>query len=301
MSELQSNGQGYRCPCCAEVIKADAIVCRFCGAGLSMQHFQACPYCAEFIGHGAVICRFCERNVSQALGADSGPVSTPKSALNDFAQMDAMSNKHEPPDVLNGVLSGLTQDDPVRSYVDQISHIPTISEQQELELAKREAMGGDVGAIARRELVQSNLAMVVAIAQTYVQKGLPLLDLIHEGNLGLIRATERFNQSLGYKFSAYASLWIHQAIMQALAGKSKACEAAALNTQGEVVLPQGIWQALATLSPKERNVLSLRFGLDDGRQRSLDEVADLMAVSPERIRQTEATLLRKLRSAKRAI
>jgi RNA polymerase sigma factor (sigma-70 family) len=303
MAAPLADDQPYRCPCCAEKIKADAIVCRFCGAGLSRDHFQPCPHCAEMIRKGAQVCRFCQGKVSAGTSpqAKHGPApKLPVSPMLELAPKKPNSTNHEVIDALAEVLHGLSQDDPVRSYVNEISHIPMMSEQEEIELARREAMGGEDAAVARRELVQSNLALVAAIAKRYADKGMPLLDLIHEGNLGLIRATERFDQSLGYKFSTYVSLWIHQAITRALADKARVNEEPSSYALGEVVLPEGIWQALATLTPKERSVLSLRFGLDDGRQRSLTEVAELMSVTPDRIRQMEATLLRKLRSARRS-
>jgi RNA polymerase primary sigma factor len=275
------------------------------------------------------------------------------------------------------VSKGLSSDDPVRMYLREIGRIPLLSADQEIELARKIEMGGADGAIAKRRLVQANLRLVVSIAKKYVGRGMLFLDLIQEGNLGLIRAAEKFDYERGYKFSTYATWWIRQAITRAIADQARtiripvhmvetinklkkmtrklaqdkgrkpteeeiaesmeitvgklreiikvAQEPISLETPigkeedsrlGDFIedreaetpassvtqelLREDIIEVMAGLSPRERDVLRLRFGLDDGRQRTLEEVGQLFGVTRERIRQIEAKALRKLRHPNRS-
>lgn len=272
---------------------------------------------------------------------------------------------------------GLTNDDPVRTYLRDIGRISLLSADQEIELARRIETGGSDGAIAKKRLVNSNLRLVVSIAKKYVGRGMLFLDLIQEGNLGLIRAAEKFDHERGYKFSTYATWWIRQAITRAIADQARtiripvhmvetinklkkmtrklaqdkgrkpteeeiaesmeisvsklreivkvAQEPISLETPvgkeedsrlGDFIedrdaetpassvtqelLREDIIEVMAGLSPRERDVLRLRFGLDDGRQRTLEEVGQLFGVTRERIRQIEAKALRKLRHPNRS-
>jgi RNA polymerase primary sigma factor len=275
------------------------------------------------------------------------------------------------------VSKGLSSDDPVRMYLREIGRIPLLSADQEIELARKIEMGGAEGAIAKRRLVQANLRLVVSIAKKYVGRGMLFLDLIQEGNLGLIRAAEKFDYERGYKFSTYATWWIRQAITRAIADQARtiripvhmvetinklkkmtrklaqdkgrkpteeeiaesmeitvsklreivkvAQEPISLETPigkeedsrlGDFIedreaetpassvtqelLREDIIEVMAGLSARERDVLRLRFGLDDGRQRTLEEVGQLFGVTRERIRQIEAKALRKLRHPNRS-
>jgi RNA polymerase primary sigma factor len=275
------------------------------------------------------------------------------------------------------VSKGLSSDDPVRMYLREIGRIPLLTADQEIELARKIEQGGSDGAIAKRRLVQANLRLVVSIAKKYVGRGMLFLDLIQEGNLGLIRAAEKFDYERGYKFSTYATWWSRQAITRAIADQARtiripvhmvetinklkkvtrklaqdkgrkpteeeiaeameitvaklreivkvAQEPISLETPigkeedsklGDFIedreaetpatsvtqelLREDIIEVMAGLSPRERDVLRLRFGLDDGRQRTLEEVGQLFGVTRERIRQIEAKALRKLRHPNRS-
>jgi len=282
-----------------------------------------------------------------------------------------------PPESVDELSKGMSTDDPVRIYLREIGKIPLLSGQEEIELARQIERGGPDGAIAKRRLAQANLRLVVSIAKKYVGRGMAFLDLIQEGNLGVIRATEKFDHSRGYKFSTYATWWIRQAITRAIADQSRtiripvhmvetinkikrvtrelaqdkgrqpseeevaermevtvarlrelrkiAQEPVSLETPvgkeddsriGDFVedhnaetpiasitselLRSDLIEVMAGLSPRERDVLRLRFGLDDGRQRTLEEVGQLFGVTRERIRQIEAKALRKLRHPNRS-
>jgi len=271
-------------------------------------------------------------------------------------------------------LSGISIDDPVRMYLKEIGRVPLLTAQQEVELAKRMERGDEE---AKRKLIEANLRLVVAIAKKYVGRGMLFLDLIQEGNLGLIRAVEKFDWRKGYKFSTYATWWIRQAITRALADQARtiripvhmvetinklvrvsrqllqqkgreptpeeiaeemgltpervreimkiAQEPISLETPiGEeedshlgdfiedesvsspaeaasyTLLKEQLDSVLDTLTPRERKVLKLRFGLDDGRPRTLEEVGKEFGVTRERIRQIEAKALRKLRHPSRS-
>lgn len=272
---------------------------------------------------------------------------------------------------------GISIDDPVRMYLREIGRIKLLTADQEIDLARKIIEGGNVGAIAKRKLVQANLRLVVSIAKKYVGRGMLFLDLIQEGNLGLIRAAEKFDHERGYKFSTYATWWIRQAITRAIADQARTIRIpvhmvetinklkkvtrklaqdlsrkptedeiatemnisisklreiikvaqeplsletpigkeedsrlgdfiedkdadAPVKTVAQELLREDLAEVLSGLSPRERDVLRLRFGMDDGRQRTLEEVGQLFGVTRERIRQIEAKALRKLRHPNRS-
>ena len=272
------------------------------------------------------------------------------------------------------VPEGVSVDDPVRMYLKEIGKIPLLSAEEEVELAKRMELGDDE---AKKRLAEANLRLVVSIAKRYVGRGMLFLDLIQEGNLGLIKAVEKFDYTKGYKFSTYATWWIRQAITRAIADQARtiripvhmvetinklmrvsrqmvqelgrepsaeeiaakldmpvdrvreilkiAQEPVSLETPiGEeedshlgdfiqddnvpvpaeaatyIMLKEQIVDVLTTLTEREQKVLRLRFGLDDGRPRTLEEVGKEFQVTRERIRQIEAKALRKLRHPSRS-
>lgn len=271
-------------------------------------------------------------------------------------------------------LEGVSIDDPVRMYLKEIGKVPLLTSAEEIKLAKRMERGDEE---AKRRLIEANLRLVVSIAKKYVGRGMLFLDLIQEGNLGLIRAVEKFDWRKGYKFSTYATWWIRQAITRALADQARTIRIPVhmvetinklirvsrqlLQELGREPTPEEIGQALKmptervreiikiaqepisletpigeeedshlgdfiedqealapadaasftmlkeqlegvldTLTPRERKVLKLRFGLDDGRPRTLEEVGREFGVTRERIRQIEAKALRKLRHPSRS-
>jgi len=273
------------------------------------------------------------------------------------------------------ILKGINIDDPVRMYLKEIGKVPLLSGSEEIKLAKRMENGDDE---AKKRLAEANLRLVVSIAKRYVGRGMQFLDLIQEGNLGLIKAVEKFDYTKGYKFSTYATWWIRQAITRAIADQARtiripvhmvetinklirikrqllqelgrdatpdeiaiememepdkvrdilkiAQEPVSLETpigeeedshlgdfiQDEVVqapsdaatfalLKDQLSSVLHTLTDREQKVLRLRFGLDDGRARTLEEVGKEFEVTRERIRQIEAKALRKLRHPSRSI
>jgi len=289
--------------------------------------------------------------------------------------LDDAANGDDTPEY--GDVGSSAVDDPVRMYLREIGRIPLLSAKEEIELARKIAKGGEPGMVAKRKLVQANLRLVVSIAKKYVGRGMLFLDLIQEGNLGLIRAAEKFDHERGYKFSTYATWWIRQAITRAIADQARtiripvhmvetinklkkvtrkiAQEKSRKPTEEELAEAMGIsvsklrdiikvaqeplsletpigkeedsrlgdfiedrdaeapahavahellredlTEVLSGLSPRERDVLRLRFGLDDGRQRTLEEVGQLFGVTRERIRQIEAKALRKLRHPNRS-
>ncbi|MBP3855619.1 MAG: RNA polymerase sigma factor RpoD [Ruminiclostridium sp.] len=265
-------------------------------------------------------------------------------------------------------------DDPVKIYLKEIGRVPLLTPEEEIELAQR-MMQGDPN--AKRRLSEANLRLVVSIAKKYVGRGMQFLDLIQEGNLGLIKAVEKFDYTKGYKFSTYATWWIRQAITRAIADQARTIripvhmvetitkvkkvsstllhkngrEATAEEIADELKLPldrvreiirisqdpvsletpigeeedshlgdfipdedapapqeaasqmllkEQLDEVLGTLTEREGKVLRLRFGLDDGRQRTLEEVGKEFNVTRERIRQIEAKALRKLRHPSRS-
>jgi len=272
------------------------------------------------------------------------------------------------------VPEGISIDDPVRMYLKEIGKVPLLTADEEIELAKRMEQGDNS---AKRRLAEANLRLVVSIAKRYVGRGMLFLDLIQEGNLGLIKAVEKFDYRKGYKFSTYATWWIRQAITRAIADQARTIripvhmvetinklirvsrqllqelgreptpeeiakemnlpvekvrevmkisqEPVSLETPiGEeedshlgdfipddeapapaesaafTLLKEQLMDVLDTLTPREEKVLRLRFGLDDGRARTLEEVGKEFNVTRERIRQIEAKALRKLRHPSRS-
>lgn len=269
---------------------------------------------------------------------------------------------------------GVSIDDHVKMYLKEIGKVDLLDAEQETELAKRMAEGDEE---AKKKLAEANLRLVVSIAKRYVGRGMLFLDLIQEGNLGLIKAVDKFDYTKGYKFSTYATWWIRQAITRAIADQARTIripvhmvetinklvrvsrqlvqelgreptpeelskelnmplekvreiskisqEPVSLETPiGEeedshlgdfipdddapapsdaasfVLLKEQLVEVLKTLTPREEKVLKLRFGLDDGRQRTLEEVGKEFNVTRERIRQIEAKALRKLRHPSRS-
>lgn len=272
------------------------------------------------------------------------------------------------------VPEGIGMDDPVRMYLKEIGKVPLLSAQEEIELAEKMHYGDEK---AKKRLAEANLRLVVSIAKRYVGRGMLFLDLIQEGNLGLIKAVEKFDYTKGYKFSTYATWWIRQAITRAIADQARtiripvhmvetinklirvsrqllqeygrephvdeiaremnmneervreimkiAQEPVSLETPiGEeedsilgdfipdsdapapsemaafMLLKEQLMNVLDTLTQREAKVLRLRFGLDDGRARTLEEVGREFKVTRERIRQIEAKALRKLRHPSRS-
>ena len=273
-----------------------------------------------------------------------------------------------------GLLKGIAVDDPVRMYLKEIGKVPLLSAEEEIELAKRMEQGDET---AKQRLCEANLRLVVSIAKRYVGRGMLFLDLIQEGNLGLIKAVDKFDWRKGYKFSTYATWWIRQAITRSIADQARtiripvhmvetinklirisrqllqeygreplpeeiaremdisedkvreimkiAQELVSLETPigeeedshlGDFIpdddvpapaeaaafsmLKEQLVEVLDTLTEREQKVLRLRFGLDDGRARTLEEVGKTFDVTRERIRQIEAKALRKLRHPSRS-
>ena len=282
-------------------------------------------------------------------------------------------------DVLESALSaeGVNIDDPVKVYLKEIGRVPLLSPEEEINLALKIQAGGPEGEKAKQRLSEANLRLVVSIAKRYVGRGMQFLDLIQEGNLGLIKAVEKFDHTKGFKFSTYATWWIRQAITRAIADQARtiripvhmvetinkvkkvssqllhrngheptadeiaeeldmpvdkvreimrvAQEPVSLETPiGEeedshlgdfipdedapvpaeaashTLLKWPLSGVLKSLTPREEKVLRLRFGLEDGRPRTLEEVGKEFNVTRERIRQIEAKALRKLRHPSRS-
>ena len=272
------------------------------------------------------------------------------------------------------VPDGISTEDPVRMYLKEIGKVPLLTAEEEIELAKRMELGDQE---AKKRLAEANLRLVVSIAKRYVGRGMLFLDLIQEGNLGLIKAVEKFDYRKGYKFSTYATWWIRQAITRAIADQARTIripvhmvetinklirvsrqllqelgreptpeeiaaemdmpvervreilkisqEPVSLETPiGEeedshlgdfiqddigpvpadaatfTLLKEQLEEVLGTLTEREQKVLILRFGLEDGRARTLEEVGKEFNVTRERIRQIEAKALRKLRHPSRS-
>ncbi len=275
------------------------------------------------------------------------------------------------------VPDGVSIEDPVRMYLKDIGKVPLLTAEEEIELARKMEDGGIEGDEAKKKLAEANLRLVVSIAKRYVGRGMLFLDLIQEGNLGLIKAVEKFDYTKGYKFSTYATWWIRQAITRAIADQARTIripvhmvetinkqirvsrqllqelgreptpdeiaeemnlpvervreilkisqEPVSLETPiGEeedshlgdfiqdenvpvpaeaaafTLLKEQLVEVLGTLTDREQKVLRLRFGLDDGRARTLEEVGKEFSVTRERIRQIEAKALRKLRHPSRS-
>ena len=285
-------------------------------------------------------------------------------------EVEAEAEKVEEVDVLEGV----STEDPVRMYLKEIGNVPLLTSEQEVELARRVEAGDEE---AKKALTEANLRLVVSIAKKYVGRGMPFLDLIQEGNMGLMKAVDKFDYTKGYKFSTYATWWIRQAITRGIAdtgrtirvpvhmvetinktlrmtrqllqelGREPTPEEVAerlsvpvsrvrevlkisrdpvsLDTPigeeddshlGDFIeddtalspadsatfsmLREELANALESLTERERQVVKLRFGLEDGRARTLEEVGREFNVTRERIRQIEAKALRKLRHPSRS-
>ena len=296
--------------------------------------------------------------------------------LDDDGDMDKLDGEDEIElDKIDlSVPEGVSIEDPVRMYLKEIGKVPLLSAEEEIELAKRMENGDEA---AKKRLAEANLRLVVSITKRYVGRGMLFLDLIQEGNLGLIKAVEKFDYRKGYKFSTYATWWIRQAITRAIADQARTIripvhmvetinklirvsrqllqelgreptpeeiadkmdmsvervreilkisqEPVSLETPiGEeedshlgdfiqddnvpvpadaaafTLLKEQLVEVLSTLTDREQKVLRLRFGLDDGRARTLEEVGKEFNVTRERIRQIEAKALRKLRHPSRS-
>ena len=294
----------------------------------------------------------------------------------DFADIESEIEQYESAEDMEKMLiqEGLAIDDPVRMYLKEIGKVPLLDNDAELVLAEKMAHGDGE---AKKQLVEANLRLVVSIAKRYVGKGMFFLDLIQEGNLGLMKAVDKFDYRKGYKFSTYATWWIRQAITRAIADQARTIripvhmvetihkvsrysrqllqeygrEASAeeiaekMGTSADKVreimkiaqdpvsletpigeeedthlgdfiqdddspapaeaasyalLREQLNEVLHTLTPREEHVLKLRFGLDDGRTRTLEEVGKEFNITRERIRQIEAKALRKLRHPSRS-
>ncbi len=295
---------------------------------------------------------------------EPAPIPVPVTAQEDLSDMSAPE--------------GVSIDDPVRMYLKEIGKVPLLTAEEEIEIAKQLENGTpEEKEEAKRKLAEANLRLVVSIAKRYVGRGMLFLDLIQEGNLGLIKAVEKFDYTKGFKFSTYATWWIRQAITRAIADQARtiripvhmvetinklirvsrqllqeygrepspeeiakemgiseakvreiikiAQEPVSLETPiGEeedshlgdfipdddapapaeaasfALMKEQLMEVLDTLTPREEKVLRLRFGLDDGHQRTLEEVGKVFNVTRERIRQIEAKALRKLRHPSRS-
>ena len=277
------------------------------------------------------------------------------------------------PDSINKMLSDVSVDDAVKLYLRDIGRYALLSAEEEIELAKRTAEGDEA---AKKKLAEANLRLVVNIAKKYISRGMSFLDLIQEGNQGLLKAVEKFDYTKGFKFSTYATWWIRQAITRAIADQARTIRlpvhmVETINktartirnltqqlgrdpTEEEIAEDLGVsvervreiqrtaqdpvsletpigeeedshlgdfiedttaahpddiaeqsmvreqlMQVLSTLTPREEKVIRMRYGLDDNRQRTLEEVGQAFGVTRERIRQIEAKALRKLRQPKR--
>ena len=295
-----------------------------------------------------------------------------EAGISNVDSIDGYGSDEDAESVVNQ--DGLIIDDPVKMYLKEIGKVDLLNTEQELELAEKMA-GGDED--AKQKLVESNLRLVVSIAKRYVGRGMFFLDLIQEGNLGLMKAVEKFDYTKGYKFSTYATWWIRQAITRAIADQARTIRipvhmvetinkvlrvsrqllqelgheasteeiAAKMNMSVEKVrdimklaqepvsletpigeeedshlgdfipdedapapaeaasytlLREQLCEVLHTLTPREEHVLKLRFGLEDGRTRTLEEVGKVFNITRERIRQIEAKALRKLRHPSRS-
>ena len=301
--------------------------------------------------------------------------ATEDMAADDFDKDIDFSDDEEDVDLdAIDLLEGVGTEDPVRMYLKEIGTVPLLTADEEMELAKKKAQGDES---AKERLIEANLRLVVSIAKRYVGRGMLFLDLIQEGNLGLIKAVEKFDYHKGYKFSTYATWWIRQAITRAIADQARTIripvhmvetinklirvsrqllqelgreplpeeiakemdmpvervreilkisqEPVSLETPigeeedshlgdfiqddnvpvpaeaaAQTLLKEQLDEVLDTLTEREQKVLRLRFGMNDGRARTLEEVGREFDVTRERIRQIEAKALRKLRHPSRS-
>ena len=324
------------------------------------------------------IIEFLELNGIDILKTDETPDSEDDLLM--FSDDDDIEPNEEEIDLRNidlTVPEGVSLEDPVRMYLKEIGKVPLLTADEEIELSKQMEQGGEEGKIARQRLAEANLRLVVSIAKRYVGRGMLFLDLIQEGNLGLIKAVEKYDYRKGFKFSTYATWWIRQAITRAIADQARTIripvhmvetinrlirvqrqllqelgreptpeeiaaemdipvekvreiqkvsqEPVSLETPigeeedshlGDFIQDENVQvpaeaaaytllreqrdEVLETLTDRERQVLRLRFGLDDGRARTLEEVGREFHVTRERIRQIEAKALRKLRQPSRS-
>ncbi len=312
-----------------------------------------------------------EIDVADVLELDDADLPS-EAELETLDDEDLPDPTEAPEDVLTD--NSLKLDDPVRMYLKEIGKIPLLSAEEELEIAKRMAEGDE---IAKQKMVEANLRLVVSIAKRYAGRGMQLLDLIQEGNLGLLKAVEKFDYAKGYKFSTYATWWIRQSITRSIADQARtiripvhmvetinrvirtahsmvqtlgrepsaaeiaqemklevsrveeilkiAQEPVSLETPiGEeedshlgdfiqdaeasqpaeaasyALLREQLEEVLTTLTPREEQVLRMRFGLVDGKSHTLEEVGKEFDVTRERIRQIESKALRKLRHPSRS-
>ena len=293
----------------------------------------------------------------------------------DSLNFDVVGGTQKPGEIsANDASKNVAMDDPVKVYLKEIGRVPLLTPEEEIELAIRISEGDEE---AKKKLAESNLRLVVSIAKRYVGRGMQFLDLIQEGNLGLIKAVDKFDYTKGFKFSTYATWWIRQAITRAIADQARtiripvhmvetinkvkktnsqllhkngrdptaeeiaeeldmpvekvreilrvAQEPVSLETPigeeedshlgdfipddealapadaaSQMLLREQLADVLKTLTPREERVLSLRFGLEDGHPRTLEEVGKEFNVTRERIRQIEAKALRKLRHPSRS-
>ncbi len=308
----------------------------------------------------------------ETVGEDIPMIEETLPALEEIAEVEEVTEE----EIANteAYAETFSTDDPVRMYLKEIGKVPLLTPEEELALAKRMAEGDEE---AKKRMSEANLRLVVSIAKRYVGRGMLFLDLIQEGNMGLIKAVEKFDYTKGYKFSTYATWWIRQAITRAIADQARTIRipvhmvetinkvirvsrqllqelghdpsaeeiAAEMNMPPEKVqdilkiaqepvsletpigeeedshlgdfipdedasepseaasftlLKEQLMEVLATLTPREEKVLRLRFGLEDGRTRTLEEVGKEFNVTRERIRQIEAKALRKLRHPSRS-
>ena len=310
----------------------------------------------------------------ETVGEDLPPIDDDEvlPALDELEEIDEVTEEEIAE--ADSMVDSYSTDDPVRMYLKEIGKVNLLTQEEEIELAVRMSQGDEE---AKRRMAEANLSLVVSIAKRYVGRGMLFLDLIQEGNLGLIKAVEKFDYTKGYKFSTYATWWIRQAITRAIADQARTIRipvhmvetinkvirvsrqllqelghdpsaeeiAAEMNIPVEKVrdilkiaqepvsletpigeeedshlgdfipdedasepseaasfslLKEQLMSVLATLTPREEKVLRLRFGIEDGRTRTLEEVGKEFNVTRERIRQIEAKALRKLRHPSRS-
>ena len=322
-----------------------------------------------------MILEYLEKNHIDILQGKS-PEDVPDDDLLLESEEDILLSDNEEIGLISDVdiLEGVSTEDPVRMYLKEIGNVPLLSGEEEVELAKRVEQGDEE---AKKKLTEANLRLVVSIAKKYVGRGMPFLDLIQEGNMGLMKAVDKFDYTKGYKFSTYATWWIRQAITRGIADTGRTIRvpvhmvetinktlrmtrtllqelgreptpeevAARLNVPvarvrevlkisrdpvsldtpigeeddshlGDFIeddtalspsdsaafsmLREELKSALESLTDRERQVIELRFGLLDGRARTLEEVGKEFNVTRERIRQIEANALRKLRHPSRS-